>query len=375
MKHFKLLALLMSTIFLATEANSQRVNFSLLYPFCTVTDTNAPIAFNFGIAGASAEKLNGVGFSLLTQRMNHGMKGLAFSGMVNQNRGPLKGAMLSGLLNTVKGKTIGIQVAGLGNMGVGSIKGIQVATLVNYALDSLTGLQLSSGYNLVSEGFTGAQLSVLFNINGDDGKGLQFASVSNINLERFSGLQLSLVNFAGQLNGAQIGLVNLARKMGGFQLGLINITNEFEGLHIGLVNISAETEIQLIAGGGNFGTTFTGVRFSTNNFYNILSASSPIIDFQSENSGGVGYRFGFYLTHDKWVTISTDLGFLNMLRYDKTADDYYHAPAFQWRVNAEKSVFKKLGVFISAGYTHWSPAWTGTAFRGKLTAEGGIIVL
>ncbi len=325
-----------------SRAKHYFLNFSVFYPLSInqskYDSTNINLTLLYGrvglvrgfdlAAGVSAVEKDVKGLQLagLTGISVEGFQGGQISGLLSVGGDEFSGFQLSGGMSVCGEEFSGLQASGVMNVTGSSFRGIQKAAGMNVVGESFTGIQASGIFNVTGENFTGLQSSGIFCVTGEDHNGIQAAGIFsvaggelagvqlsgifNVAGDRFSGLQAGSINAASTSNGVQIGFFNAAGDMKGVQIGLVNYSKNTTGVPVGLVNISKNNgRIRWISWASNLTGANSGVKFSINKIYSIISLGS--INFTEDIKECLAYScfYGFSFPLNS-LSINTDIGYM-----------------------------------------------------------------
>lgn len=325
------------------------------------------------VTGLNASGMQIAGIANVTGKNSNGM---VLSGLMNVNGGAAKGFQFSGIGNVTNGSTKGIFLGGLINLSGKSSGGMQIAGLANINSQHHAGVSVGGLMNVNGNSTKGLQLTSLLNVAGESNKGVQLAGLGNVTVAN-KGVQVSIANYSAQNKGLQVGISNVESQNGkGWQVGLINISQDSTKTHqIGLVNWTPRTRTQLIVSGGNLNKINVAVRFKNQYTYTQIGSGAYYFDTDQKFSLSTFYRAGAYYRLFPKLEISADMGYYHIETF-KNKDNGYPARlyALQPRLNLEYSISKKLGIFVSGGYS-WTRRYGYSGnFDRQVTFEAGIIL-
>lgn len=282
--------------------------------------------------------------------------GIGIGGLSNITGNESKGLLIAGLSNVTGNKTTGIEIAGLANIsGDGHSVGLKIAGVTNVVKSTFTGVEITGLTNYTKGDFCGVQVSGLANFNLAKTTGIQITGINNLAV-KLDGMQIAgIYNVVkGNSNGLQIAPLNIANDAtNGIQVGLVNYSKTSSKAKFGLVNINPDTQIQLMVFGGNTNKANIAVRFKNRLFYTILGVGNNYLGWNDKFSYSSFYRTGMWMGISKRLSLSSDIGFLNIENL-KNKDDV-NIPArlyaLQFRGNIEYKVSKGLSIFGSTGYS------------------------
>lgn len=405
----------------SAERKSKGINYSI--SLSKKKDDIKNVYFNLGLL-SNLQQQHGLGINLISSIVHQDMKGsqisgfmnftggelagFQFSGLANINRHGAAGFLLGGLINAVGGNAKGFGVAGVANLTGKEYTGLALGGIMNLSVEKMKGVQLSGVVNASGGTMNGVQLSLLSNISADikgvqsalisniaakqihglqlggvvniamnADKALQLASLSNICLNKMKGMQFSLGNYAENIeNGVQIGLLNLSTgTVEGWQIGIINHSKDTTAHKIGFININPRTRIQPMFFGGNLGKFNMAVRFKNKRNYSILGIGSHYLDLDEKFSGCLFYRTGLCFPIKKKWEISGDLGYFHIENFENENTEIPERMySLQARINLEYNLLRKLGLFISTGYSMTRYYHKNKFFEKKPIIEGGIVL-
>lgn len=330
-------------------------------------------AFGFGHNAADSSRWRSVNVGILAATDT--LHGFQIGGISSIAHHQMKGVSIGGLFAASGGRIDGFQAAfGMNTLG-GEMRGLQLAAISNVARH-IHGVQLSGFANIVGTPFRGLQLSGFTNIAMGIKAGVQISSLANIASKTMRGLQLGTYNYADTLRGVQIGLLNIAlQQPKGLQLGIINYSRDTLTHRIGLVNVGPQTQIDILAYGGNHALLNMGLRFRNRNTYSLLAVGTRYMGFNEELSGAVSYRLGRCVNLSPRWLLSGDIGFAHIETFEKvTSDKPHRLYSLQGRVNLDYRINKELGAFVSAGWGTTHYYWENKHYKSKALLEAGIVM-
>lgn len=309
-----------------------------------------------GIANITGGRSTGVKISGASNVCGNNFTGLGISGLTNIVGSNNCGFLVSGLVNITGNGSTGINIAGLVNInGDGNNSGIRLAGLGNIMGKKFSGFEIGGLTNATGEDFNGVQIAALVNYSGGKTQGLQISAINN-STKTLAGVQLACAynEVKKSFSGVQISPLNIANDAtDGVQIGIVNYSKTSAKTKIGLVNINPDTRIQLMTFAGNTDKLNVAVRFKNRLFYNIVGIGNSFMGWDKKFSLDSFYRTGIWFNLCKRLSISSDLGFVNINAIDKENkdNDPKHLYALQLRGNIEYNITKKLSVFGSTGYS------------------------
>ncbi len=360
-----------------SQGKNLPVNLSLIYPVSINQSKQDNVNFNIGILSSHINNLKGIGVNGLYSTLEGDLNGLQINGIYAETRNKLKGIQLTGGANVVTEGGSGAMIGGIANLSFEEFAGLQLSAISNLGLENVKGIQISGLYNLVGKDLNVLQLALAGNVTGNNMSGVQIAAFFNLAANANRGLQLSTFNLSKDQNGAQIGLFNISQNNTGLQFGILNMAGKKQsGLSLGLFYAGPESKVQLLLSGGNISYATLGVRFKTNSIYTMLDIGAPVAISTSEKSVLFNYRAG-YSFDLKFMNINTDLGFTHISNESNQTEGKSSKNQFglSFRLGLEKNIFKKLGVFVNAGYLRLADSYSSPSFSDKFILEGGIVVL
>lgn len=344
-----------------------------------------------GLMNVAGNKLSGIQISAIGNVAGNNLQGLSIGGLINLTGGTSNafeiaglanftarhqsGFSLAGLINVSGDGLSGVQTAGLLNVDAKKVKGIQIAGISNIAVNA-QGLQLAALTNVTTDTLKGLQIAGAVNIGVHALKAFQFSSITNIVQQEMEGVQVGIANYAGDLKGAQIGVLNLCGgDVNGVQIGLINHSKDTTALKIGLVNINPKTRIQVLAYGGNLSKANIAVRFRNHSLYTMLGVGTHYLGLSEKFSGALFYRAGTIYNVTNKLALSADLGFYHIENFENESvvipERMY---SIQPRVNVEYAISRRIGLFLSGGYS-WTRYYNkNESFENKPIIELGMIL-
>ena len=320
-------------------------------------------------------QVRGFQFSGIANVAGKSSKGIILSGLINVNGGSLNGFVLSGIGNMSVKHTRGLIIGGLINMAGQQAEGILLSGIANVSKQDQNGIMISGLMNASGDTIRGLQLASLLNIAGKTNNGVQLAILGNANTTN-QGLQLSACNFSVKNKGIQIGITNLTGEgEKGLQLGFVNLSTDSLTHQVGCINITPRTRIQLLITGGNMNKINLAVRFKNQHTYTELGGGAYYFDLNHDLSASAFYRVGIYYPLLSQLGISADAGFYHIETLNNKNKGYpARAYALQPRLNVEYWVNKRLGFFVSGGYSWTRPYEHKHLLNHKATFEAGIIL-
>ena len=261
---------------------------------------------SFGMLGAWAGRLRGVGGSGIVDISSHGVEGAQMAGVVAFNGGRLTGIQGSGVVSITGGAVEGVQLSGIANVASGDMTGAQLSGILNVASGDLRGVQ-GGLVNVLGGGGEGYQ-GGLVNVAGAQLHGAQ-AGLVNLAGGGIDGFQGGLVNIAGgESSGLQLGLVNVGGSpLHGVQVGLFNIAPSADAA-VGLVNIHPDgrTQVrgQIDSNGFARVSLVHGARI-THNLYEV--AYNPFVGANGSLSFGLGYGLRASFAEDDALHLDFDV--------------------------------------------------------------------
>lgn len=369
------LLLFLMTIFVSVMAQKHK---RWKQPFLSISlpsyqkDSMVYSCFNIGLIG-HVEQIDGIGFNLFSSFSVKNVKGVMWSGLSNFVGRDLKGYQHSFLCNLNLGKVKGVSSAVVSNYTVKETVGFQGAIVLNYS-GQLKGAQLAGVTNIAENVDNGFQFAVM-NIARKGEKIVQ-VGMTNVCDQSMKGTQIGLVNVAQEVTGVQIGVLNLAMgKIKGVQIGLINNSADTTALKIGLISVTPKTRIQMMPFIGNRSKFNLAVRFLNHHHYTIVGGATHYRGLDDDFSGSLFYRTGWRVTLFPKCWISADAGFVHIENF-RTETDYLpeRMYALQGCVNLEMQLSKKLGLFVSGGYS-WARFYKkNKTFERKPIFELGVLL-
>lgn len=361
--------------------------------------------FNIGLL-SNYQNLNGASINIISDVVHQKSSGFQLSGLINMVGNRSSGMQIAGLANisgikshglrigglfNISGRSAyGVQFSGIGNLAGNNQKGLMVTGLINMGSIDMKGFLISglaniagnkqkgvaiSGLTNVSGGdMHGAQISSLMNIAGNRNKGLQIAALSNVSVTN-QGVQLGgIANYSGDNKGLQVGISNVSNKCSkGLQIGILNITGDSCSRQIGIINLKPQTRTQLIISGGNLNKTNIAVRFKNRMIYTQLGASMILGELTDKASVAGVYRTGLAIPLIKnKFNLNTDIGYCHIetLENKNVPDRLY---AIQPRLGLEYNPIKKIGIFISGGYSWERTYKNNLAYSKHPIVEAGLV--
>src|SRR5699024_2289331 len=236
----------------------------------------------------------------------------------------------------------GFELGSVFNSNRYDVSGLQIAGAVNLNQQQARGLLLAGALNLTKT-FSGVSLAGAANITKTHTRGLMAAGGINI-VRTTSGVTLAPINVTRNQKGTQIGVINRTKRLEGTQIGIINIVNENNGgTPIGLLSFVKNGRYNIDVWGSETGFINGGMRFGTEEIYNILSIGfNP---FYGNNLWQVGLGIGYhYALNERGDGLETDLT-TYQLNYDGkwTTEVSKH---FQWRMHYVHGFTKDVRLFV-----------------------------
>lgn len=324
------------------------------------------------IVGNRSSGMQVAGLANISGIKSHGLR---IAGLFNISGKSSYAAQISGIGNIAGNNQKGFMLTGLINMSSVNMKGLLISGLANVTGNEQRAVAISGMTNVSGNNMYGVQISSLMNIAGNKNKGLQMAALSNVSVTN-EGVQIGgIANYSGDNKGLQLGLSNVSNKCSkGVQIGVLNINGNNCARQVGMINLKPQTRIQMILSGGNINKTSAEVRFKNKLIYTQLGAGMILGELTEKASVAGIYRTGlaFPLIKDR-LHLNTDIGYSHIETLGNTnAPDRLYA--IQPRIGLEYNPLKKLGIFITGGYS-----WTRTykhnlSYSRNTTLEAGVVL-
>jgi hypothetical protein len=359
------------------------INFSVFYPLSInqskYDSTNINLTLLYGRVGM----VRGFDLAAGVSVVENEIKGLQLAGLVGVSGEGFQGGQIAGLFSVGGDQLSGFQLSGGMSVCGEEFSGFQASGVMSVSGDSFQGIQTSIGMNVVGESFRGIQASGIFNVTGESFRGLQssgifcvtgenhngiqaagifsvaggnlegvqLSGIFNVTGDRFSGLQAGSMNVASTSSGVQIGILNAAGDMEGVQIGLVNYSKNTTGVPVGLVNLSRNNgRIRWISWASNLTGANSGVRFSINKIYSIISLGS--INFTEDIKECLAYScfYGFSFPL-KNLSINTDFGYMYVDNPTLFRSQWgeFDQEIIMLRAALHKNLSRKISLFVGGG--------------------------
>lgn len=373
------------------QKTKSRINISLTPKVSTFSPTSEKRAyFNIGLL-SKQQKLYGLGINILggsTQTLRGiqlaglyhtggEFNGLSIAGIANINELDSRGVTISGIANVTGGSYSGIIASGFINLIAHDVSGLSISPFQINGQDN-NGLSIGGILNFVDERAQGVALAGIMNYSGDATYGLSIAGITNINKGVLAGVSIATIANSAKFNkGVQIALYNNSQYLKGIQLGVVNRTSkENKGLQLGLININPTSRYQFIVYGGNRTKTSVAFRVKNKVFYNVIGVgTAPYLNYSDKFSASITYRTGAYITLNRYLDLSADLGYQHINTYankDKEQGIPRRMYALEGRGNIELNFNKHFGAIVTAGWGTCRWYSESRTYKKGLLCEAGL---